>query len=142
MAEMKMNWNERLRLAIGAVLLAAALFALLAGAGPGVRPGLHGAAAAGAGGGAMTDLLREIAKLPQVQGALSVELLAGEPSRRFYLLRASVRPGADLAVLQGDETEGYARLLSGAPAMLDLLAVLLLRWGEAVEQVGQNPGRT
>jgi len=81
----------------------------------------------------MTDLLREIAKLPQVQGALSVELLAGEPSRRFYLLRASVRPGADLAVLQGDETEGYARLLSGAPAMLDLLAVLLLRWGEAVE---------
>jgi len=81
----------------------------------------------------MTDLLREIAKLPQVQGALSVELLAGEPSRRFYLLRTSVRPGADLAVLQGDETEGYARLLSGAPAMLDLLAVLLLRWGEAVE---------
>jgi len=81
----------------------------------------------------MTDLLREIAKLPQVQGALSVELLAGEPSRRFYLLRASVRAGADLGVLQGDETEGYARLLSGAPAMLDLLAVLLLRWGEAVE---------
>ncbi len=81
----------------------------------------------------MTDLLREIAKLPQVQGALSVELLAGEPSRSFYLLRASVCPGADLAVLQGDETEGYARLLSGAPAMLDLLAVLLLRWGEAVE---------
>jgi len=36
-------------------------------------------------------------------------------------------------VLQGDETEGYARLLSGAPAMLDLLAVLLLRWGKAVE---------
>jgi len=54
----------------------------------------------------MTDLLREIAKLPQVQGALSVELLAGEPSRRFYLLRASVRPEADLAVLQGDETSG------------------------------------
>jgi len=27
---MKMNWNERLRLAIGAVLLAAALLALLA----------------------------------------------------------------------------------------------------------------
>ncbi len=27
----------------------------------------------------------------------------------------------------------HARLLSGAPAMLDLLAVLLLRWGEAVE---------
>ncbi len=27
---MKLNWNERLRLAIGAVLLAAALFALLA----------------------------------------------------------------------------------------------------------------
>ena len=81
----------------------------------------------------MTCLLREIAKLPQVQGALSVELLAGEPSRRFYLLRASVRPGADLGVLQGDETEGYARLLSGAPAMLDLLAVLLLRWGKAVE---------
>ena len=81
----------------------------------------------------MTDLLREIAKLPQVQGALSVELLAGEPSGRFYLLRASVRPGADLATLQGDETEGYARLVSGAPAMLDLLAVLLLRWGQAVE---------
>ncbi len=81
----------------------------------------------------MTDLLREIAKLPQVQGALSVELLAGEPSRRFYLLRASVRPGADLAVLQGDETEGYARLVSGAPAMLDLLATLLLRWGNAVD---------
>jgi len=81
----------------------------------------------------MTDLLREIAKLPQVQGALSVELLAGEPSRRFYLLRASVRPGADLTALQGDETESYARLVSGAPAMLDLLATLLLRWGNAVE---------
>ncbi len=27
---MKMNWNERLRLAVGAVLLAALLFALLA----------------------------------------------------------------------------------------------------------------
>jgi len=27
---MKMNWNERLRVAVGAVLLAAALFALLA----------------------------------------------------------------------------------------------------------------
>jgi len=81
----------------------------------------------------MTDLLREIAKMPQIQGALSVELLAGEPSRRFYLLRASVRPGADLTALQGDETEGYARLVSGAPAMLDLLATLLLRWGAAVE---------
>ncbi len=38
-------------------------------------------------------------------------------------------------MLQGDETEGYARLLAGAPAMLDLLAVLLLRWGEAVEAI-------
>ena len=80
----------------------------------------------------MTDLLREIASLPQVGGSLSVELLAGEPSRRFYLLRTATRPGADLAALQADETEGYARLLSGAPAMLDLLAVLLLRWDQAV----------
>jgi len=30
---MKMNWNERLRVAVGAVLLAAALFALLAAPG-------------------------------------------------------------------------------------------------------------
>ena len=89
----------------------------------------------------MTDLLREIAKLPQVQGALSVELLAGEPSGRFYLLRASARPGADLAVLQGDETEGYARLLSGAPVMLDLLAVLLLRWGKFVA-LGRGQARS
>ena len=80
----------------------------------------------------MTDLLRGIASLPQVGGSLSVELLAGEPSRRFYLLRTATRPGADLAALQADETEGYARLLSGAPAMLDLLAVLLLRWDQAV----------
>ena len=80
----------------------------------------------------MTDLLREIASLPQVGGNLSVELLAGEPSRRFYLLRTATRPGADLATLQADETKGYARLLSAAPAMLDLLAVLLLRWDRAV----------
>ena len=80
----------------------------------------------------MTDLLREIAHLPQVGGSLSVEVVAGEPSRRFYLLRTATRPGADLAALQADETEGYARLLSGAPAMLDLLAVLLLRWDQAV----------
>lgn len=81
----------------------------------------------------MTDLLREIASLPQLGGTLSVELLAGEPSRRFYLLRTATRPGADLAALQADETEGYARLLSGAPVMLDLLATVLVRWGEAVE---------
>ena len=80
----------------------------------------------------MTDLLREIASLPQVGSSLSVEVLAGEPSRRFYLLRTTTRPGADTATLGGDETEGYARLLSGAPAMLDLLAVLLLRWDKAV----------
>ncbi len=80
----------------------------------------------------MTDLLREIASLPQVGGSLSVELLAGEPSRRFYLLLTATRPGADLAALQADETEGYARLLSDASAMLDLLAVVLLRWDKAV----------
>ena len=81
----------------------------------------------------MTDLLRQIASLPQLGGTLSVELLAGEPSRRFYLLRTRTCPRADLAAVPGDETEGYARLLSGAPVMLDLLAVLLVRWGEAVE---------
>jgi len=80
----------------------------------------------------VTDLLREIASLPQLGGTLSVELLSGEPSRRFYLLRTATRSGADLAALQADETGGYARLLSGAPAMLDLLAVLLLRWDQAV----------
>ena len=33
----------------------------------------------------------------------------------------------------GRAAEGYARLLSGAPVMLDLLAAALVRWGEAVE---------
>jgi len=35
------------------------------------------------------------------------------------------------------EAEGYARMLSGAPAMLDLLAALLVRWGDAVADDGE-----
>ena len=36
-------------------------------------------------------------------------------------------------MVAGEEAEGYARLLSGAPAMLDLLATALLRWDGQVQ---------
>ncbi len=44
-------------------------------------------------------------------------------------------------MIAGDQAEGYARLLSGAPAMLDLLATALLRWeGQAQADTEINGG--
>ena len=81
----------------------------------------------------MTDLLCGIASLPQIGGSLSVEVLAlGQPNS-FCLVRADTRPKVAVALVQGGAAEGYARLLSGAPAMLDLLATALLRWEGQVQ---------
>ncbi len=81
----------------------------------------------------MTDLLRAIAGLPQSHGGLSVSRF-GDPGRGgFWLARTDGGPEVAVAMVAGDEAEGYARLLSGAPAILDLLATALLRWGRQVE---------
>ena len=80
----------------------------------------------------MSDLLRAVAGLPQSHGSLSVSVF-GDPGRGgFWLARADDGPEVAVAMVAGPQAEGYARLLSGAPAMLDLLAVLLLRWDQAV----------
>ncbi len=84
-----------------------------------------------AGGSALTNLLHDIAGLPQVRGSLSIEPMAGTPDG-LYLVRTDTGAKIPVAVVQGGEAEGYARMLSGAPAMLDLLAALLVRWGDAV----------
>ena len=83
----------------------------------------------------MTDLalLGEVARLPQLGGPVSVEALASGPATHFHLLRTRRGHGAADAMTPGDEAGCHARLLSAAPVMLDLLAVLLVRWGEAVE---------
>ena len=83
----------------------------------------------------MTDLplLGEIARLPQLGGPLSVEFLASGPASHFHLLRTTRGHGGAGASPPGAEAESHARLLSVAPVMLDLLAVLLLRWGGAAE---------
>ena len=88
----------------------------------------------------MTDLLRELAALPQMGGSLPVKVLAGEVSDGFCTVRTAASPVVDVVALHDgsdrgrSEAERYARILSGAPAMLDLLAVLLLNWGKAVER--------
>lgn len=90
----------------------------------------------------MTDLLRALAALPQSHSGLSVGVF-GDPVRGgFWLVRTNGGPevavdtaanAARFGGIAGDQAEGYARLLSGAPAMLDLLATALLRWGDQVE---------
>ncbi len=44
---------------------------------------------------------------------------------------AAVHDGSDRG---RGEAEAYARMLSGVPDMLDLLATALVRWGDAIEQ--------
>jgi len=87
--------------------------------------------AACAGGSAITSLLHDIAGLPQVRGSLSIEPMVGTPDG-LYLVRTDTGAKIPVAVVIGVEAPGYARMLSGAPAMLDLLAALLVRWGDAV----------
>ncbi len=86
----------------------------------------------------MSNLLREIGGLPPTRGRLAVELLADDRADGFCLIRTDTSPEVDVAVVYDGsdrgrgEAEGYARMLSGAPAMLRLLAGVLARWGEAV----------
>ncbi len=79
----------------------------------------------------MTDLLQAIARLPQVHGGLSIRPVAGTPNG-LCLLRTDTGAEALVAVVMGAEAPGYARLLSSAPVLLDLLATVLVRWDEAV----------
>ncbi len=78
----------------------------------------------------MSDLLREVAALPQICGGLSVRLLGDQGQGGFWLTRTDAGPEVLVAVIAGD----YARMLSNAPAMLDLLASALVHWDKAVEQ--------
>jgi hypothetical protein len=88
----------------------------------------------------VSDLLRELAALPQIGGSLPVKVLAGAMPDRFGMTRTAASPVVAVVALHDGsdrgrcEAERYARILSSAPAMLDLLAVALLNWGEAVEQ--------
>jgi len=81
----------------------------------------------------MTDLLRAVAALPQSHGGLSVGRFGDPGQGGFWLARPDGGPEVAVAMVAGDQAEGYARLLSGAPAMLDLLATALLRWEGQVE---------
>ena len=88
----------------------------------------------------MNALLREIRALPLTDGILAVRVLADEVADGFCLVRTDTSPGVDVAVVYDGadrspgEAEGYARVLSGAPAMLGLLTGVLAQWGEAVEE--------
>jgi len=79
----------------------------------------------------MRDLVQAIARLPQVRGSLSIEAIAGTPDG-LCLVRTDTGAKIPVALVMGVEAPGYAKLLSNAPAMLDLLATVLARWGEAV----------
>ena len=81
----------------------------------------------------MTVLLHAVAGLPQLGGGLSVGLVGGQERECFWLARTDGGPEVAVAMVAGQEAEGYARLLSGAPAMLDLLATALLRWEDQVQ---------
>ena len=127
-----MRWNEKMRLVLGAALLAGVLFALTA------TPGLVSdrdstAALCPMREARQCDLLRAVATLPQLGGALSVSLLGDPGQGGFCLARTDAGPRTVVAVVAGQDAEGYARLLSGAPAVLDLLAVLLLRWDDQLQ---------
>ena len=88
----------------------------------------------------MNDLLREIAGLSRIGGPVPVRVLADEMSDGFCLIRTARSPVVEVvARYDGSdagrrEAEGLARVLSGAPVMLDLLVSLLVRWNEAVEE--------
>ena len=81
----------------------------------------------------MTDLLRAVAALPQGHGGLSVSVFGDKGRGGFWLARTDNGPEVAVAMVAGAQAEGYARLLSGAPAMLDLLATALLRWEGQVQ---------
>ncbi len=94
----------------------------------------------------MNALLREIRTLPHIEGRLAVRVLADETADGFCLFRTDTSPMVDVAVVYDGsdraygEAEGYARMLSIAPAMLDLLTGALARWGEAVEEDSEIDG--
>ena len=94
----------------------------------------------------MNALLREIRALPHIEGSLAVRVLADETSDGFCLFRTDASPMVDVAVVYDGadrargEAEGYARMLSMAPAMLGLLTGVLARWGEAVEEDSEING--
>ena len=81
----------------------------------------------------MTDLLHALAALPQSHGGLSVSVFGDQGRGGFWLVRSDGGPEVAVAMVAGAQAEGYARLLSGAPAMLDLLATALLRWEGQVQ---------
>ncbi len=81
----------------------------------------------------MSALLRAVAGLPQSHGGLAVSQFGDQGRVGFCLARADGGPEVAVAMIAGDQAEGYARLLSGAPAMLDLLATALLRWEGQVQ---------
>ncbi len=81
----------------------------------------------------MIDLLRAVAALPQSHSNLSVSVFGDEGRGGFWLARSDGGPEVAVAMVAGVQAEGYARLLSGAPAMLDLLATALLRWEGQVQ---------
>ncbi len=88
----------------------------------------------------MNALLREIRALPLTDGTLAVRVLADEVADGFCLVRTDTSPMVDVAVVYDGadrhrgEAEGYARVLSVAPAMLGLLTGVLAKWGEAIEE--------
>ena len=81
----------------------------------------------------MTDLLYALAALPQSHGGLSVSVFGDQGRGGFWLVRSDGGPEVAVAMVAGAQAEGYARLLSGAPAMLNLLATALLRWEGQVQ---------
>ena len=88
----------------------------------------------------MNALLREIRALPHIEGGMAIRVLADETSDGFSLFRTDASPMVDVAVVYDGsdrahgEAEGYARVLSIAPAMLGLLTDVLARWGETIEE--------
>lgn len=94
----------------------------------------------------MNALLCEIRTLPHIEGSLAVRVLADETSDGFCLFRTDASPMVDVAVVYDGsdracgEAEGYARMLSIAPAMLGLLTGVLARWGKAVEEDSEIDG--
>lgn len=88
----------------------------------------------------MSDLLRAIATLRQVSGPVPVRVLPAGVSDGVRLTHTGALPVVEVAALHDGsdrgrhQAEAYARMLSGAPAMLDLLATVLVRWSRAVER--------
>lgn len=86
----------------------------------------------------MSRLLQEVNTLRCVDGNLTIKELTDEMGDGFCLFRSDINGLADVAIVydgsdrERGEAEGYARILSGAPPMLDLLAHVLEKWGIAV----------